>query len=118
MARRSSGSWSSAAGRRASFCASGERIAADKVICNADPAALGDGLFGEAARRAVSPWRRRRPLAQRDGLDSPRAKTAGFPLARHNVFFSDDYPAEFAALAAGRLADRAECLSLRAGPRR
>ena len=45
------------------------------------------------------------PLAQRDGVDRAARTTAGFPLARHNVFFSDDYPAEFAALAAGRLAD-------------
>jgi 1-hydroxycarotenoid 3,4-desaturase len=33
------------------------------------------------------------------------ARATGFPLTRHNVFFSDDYRSEFAALAAGRLAD-------------
>ena len=33
------------------------------------------------------------------------ARASGFPLARHNVLFSPDYPAEFAALRAGRLAD-------------
>jgi 1-hydroxycarotenoid 3,4-desaturase len=83
---------------------SGERIAAASVVCNADPAAIGAGRFGEAARRAAAPVaRRRRSLGAM--VWTARAKAAGFPLARHNVFFSDDYPAEFAALAAGRLAD-------------
>jgi 1-hydroxycarotenoid 3,4-desaturase len=31
------------------------------------------------------------------------ARTKGFPLVRHNVFFSHDYPAEFAALQSGSL---------------
>lgn len=31
-----------------------------------------------------------------------RARVDGWPLARHNVFFSDDYPAEFASLKGGR----------------
>jgi hypothetical protein len=44
------------------------------------------------------------PVAQRHGLDRARADQR-LPLVRHNVFFSDDYPAEFKALAAGRLAD-------------
>ncbi len=84
--------------------ASGERIAADRVICNADPAAIGDGAFGAAARRAVRPVSpKRRSLGAM--VWTANARTSGFPLARHNVFFSDDYPAEFAALAAGRLAD-------------
>ncbi|WP_375398624.1 1-hydroxycarotenoid 3,4-desaturase CrtD [uncultured Sphingomonas sp.] len=84
--------------------ASGERIGATSVICNADPAALGAGQFGDAARRAASPVPpRRRSLSAM--VWTAQAKTAGFPLARHNVFFSDDYATEFAALAAGRLAD-------------
>ncbi len=85
--------------------ASGERIAASSVICNADPAAIAGGRFGEAARRAVSTVAAaRRSLSAMvwTGLATP----TGFPLARHNVIFSDDYPAEFAALSAGRLADR------------
>jgi len=84
--------------------ASGERIAARAVVCNADPAAIGAGLFGEVARRAVAPVPpRRRSLAAM--VWTARASAQGFPLLRHNVFFSNDYPAEFAALAAGRLAD-------------
>ena len=73
--------------------ADGERIAADAVVLNADVAALAGGLFGAAAKRA----------APRD--DAPRslsavtwamlAPTAGFPLLRHNVFFSNDYASEF-----------------------
>jgi 1-hydroxycarotenoid 3,4-desaturase len=77
--------------------ASGERIDADAVVCNADVAALAAGLFGEAARRAVPD--------QRDAVRSLSAVTwclhapaAGFPLAHHTVFFARDYAAEFAAI--------------------
>ena len=82
----------------------GERINAQAVVCNADPAAIGAGLFGQAARRATStvPLRRRSLGAM---VWTGRARAMGFPLVRHNVFFSDDYAAEFAALARGRLAD-------------
>ncbi len=83
--------------------ASGERIAATSVICNADPAALGAGRFGSAGQRAVRPIPPcRRSLSAM--VWTGHAQTSGFPLARHNVFFSDDYPAEFQALASGRLA--------------
>ncbi|MGI4730248.1 MAG: 1-hydroxycarotenoid 3,4-desaturase CrtD [Janthinobacterium lividum] len=85
--------------------ASGERLTASAVICNADPAAIADGRFGSAVRHAVS-----RVAPARRSLSAmvwtARARATGFPLARHTVFFSDDYPAEFAALSAGRLADR------------
>ncbi|WP_374944389.1 1-hydroxycarotenoid 3,4-desaturase CrtD [Sphingomonas sp.] len=85
--------------------ASGERIAADRIVCNADPAAIGDGAFGIAASRAVAKVApRRRSLSAM--VWTANARATGFPLVRHNVFFSDDYPSEFAALAAGRLADR------------
>ncbi len=84
--------------------ASGERLGADAVICNADPAAIGAGAFGEAARRAVAavPPQSRSLSAM---VWTARAATDSFPLSRHNVFFSADYPAEFAALTAGRLAE-------------
>jgi 1-hydroxycarotenoid 3,4-desaturase len=81
----------------------GERIAAHAVVCNADPAAIGAGRFGPAVQRAtaaVPPRRRSLGAMVWTGL----ARTGGFPLVRHNVFFSRDYPAEFAALAQGRLA--------------
>jgi 1-hydroxycarotenoid 3,4-desaturase len=83
--------------------ADGERIDADLVICNADASALGGGLLGAAARAAVEPV----PPAARS-LSALTwvllARTRGFPLRRHTVFFSADYPAEFDAIfRAGRL---------------
>ena len=86
--------------------ATGERIAAEAVVCNADVAALAAGLFGVPAARAVAP-----------GEDAVRslsavtwmlhARAAGFPLPRHAVFFAPDYAAEFEAIfARGRLPDQ------------
>ncbi|UVO50843.1 phytoene desaturase family protein [Sphingomonas sp. SUN019] len=81
--------------------ASGERISADSVVCNADPAALGDGRFGVTATRRVPPASR--SLGALVWLAN--VQSDGFPLTRHNVFFSSDYPSEFAALHAGRQPD-------------
>ena len=77
--------------------ASGERIEADAVICNADYAALATGAFGPAVTRSV-------PAAPPESRSLSAvtwtfsATTSGFPLARHNVFFGRDYPAEFDAV--------------------
>lgn len=78
----------------------GEVIEADAVIANVDVGALACGLLGPEARRAVPPVER--------GMRSLSALTwslsgqvEGFPLVRHNVFFSRDYAAEFAELRAG-----------------
>ncbi len=84
------------------WLAGGDRIAADVVIVNADPAALGSGRLGPVGRQAV------RRLAPRNRSLSAvtwmmEARTSGADLLRHNVFFSRDYPAEFAALAEGRV---------------
>ena len=85
--------------------AGGERIAANAVIANADPAALAAGLFGSVGTRAVRPYpARHRSLSALTWL--MQARSRGAALARHNVFFSDDYPSEFAALADGRVPDR------------
>jgi 1-hydroxycarotenoid 3,4-desaturase len=73
----------------------GEPVAADAVILNADVAAVANGRFGIAARRGTTPI----PPAARSLSAmtwSVLAKTDGFPLLRHNVFFSGDYAAEFA----------------------
>lgn len=89
-------------GARASsvILANGERIAADAVIANADPAAIAAGRFGKHAARAVSGY----PAGKRS-LSAfvwyAHSKTTGFPLVRHNVFFSPDYPREFAEIADG-----------------
>ncbi|MFP4077326.1 MAG: 1-hydroxycarotenoid 3,4-desaturase CrtD [Halochromatium sp.] len=74
--------------------ADGERIAADAVIVNGDTNAVAAGLFGQRVRRAVAPT----PAAERSLSAitwSLLAKTEGFPLSRHSVFFSSDYQAEF-----------------------
>ncbi len=82
--------------------ASGERIDAEKVIVNADPAALGSGRFGAVAARAVGAM----PTAARS-LSAlvwlAKGTTSGLPLTRHNVFFSDNYRAEFDAIARGEI---------------
>ncbi|WP_184262491.1 1-hydroxycarotenoid 3,4-desaturase CrtD [Rhodopseudomonas rhenobacensis] len=74
--------------------ADGEQIEADNVIVSADVAALGGGLFGKPAGRAAKsiPPNKRSLSAI---TWSMVAKTAGFPLSRHSVFFSRDYQAEF-----------------------
>jgi len=83
--------------------ANGERIDAEAVIVNADPAAVAGGLFGSGLRGAVRalPSEARSLSAVTWAL---HARTEGFPLLRHNVFFSTDYAAEFDAIfRAGRL---------------
>jgi 1-hydroxycarotenoid 3,4-desaturase len=80
----------------------GTRFPADAVLAGADVAALGAGLFGPEAARAVAPVR----VAERS-LSAVTfcvaAQAEGFPLLRHNVFFSGDYRAEFAAIRRGDL---------------
>jgi 1-hydroxycarotenoid 3,4-desaturase len=74
--------------------AGGEEIAADAVVFNGDVSALGTGLLGKPARRAVAavePARRSLSALTWNLL----APTSGFPLARHTVFFSPDSRAEF-----------------------
>ncbi len=81
----------------------GERLAARAVVFNGDASALGAGLLGEAARMAapVMP-RRRRSLSALVVCGLQR--TEGFPLIRHNVFFSGDYRREFDDLFGARRA--------------
>lgn len=73
---------------------SGEVIEGDAAIVNADPSALGGGLFGPDMQRVSA----RQPRASRSlsALTfSFRAKTSGLPLEHHNVFFCCDYRQEF-----------------------
>lgn len=72
--------------------ATGEVIAADAVVCNADVAAVADGLLGPGVRKAVASPSQRSLSAVTIAL---RGTTSGFPLTRHSVFFSGDYAAEF-----------------------
>jgi 1-hydroxycarotenoid 3,4-desaturase len=77
--------------------ADGERIGTDAVVCNADSNALAGGHFGPEVASAAR--------ATRHGARSLSAitwnlvaRTSGFPLAHHSVFFSGDYRGEFDAI--------------------
>lgn len=75
----------------------GETVAASSVVFNGDAAALGAGLLGDGVRRAVP----LRPVSGRSlsALTwNLRTPARGFPLLRHTVFFSADYPREFQEL--------------------
>ena len=77
--------------------ADGERIEADAVVFNGDVSALADGNLGAGARRAAAAT----TPAQRSLSAITwclKAKTAGFPLVHHNVFFASDYAREFDAV--------------------
>jgi 1-hydroxycarotenoid 3,4-desaturase len=73
---------------------SGETIPADAVVINADIAAVSGGKLGRTVADAapkVAPTTRSLSAM----TWSLVADTAGFPLARHTVFFSRNYAAEF-----------------------
>lgn len=75
--------------------ASGERIPADAVVFNGDADALARGLLGPEAMRAQP---RRTPPEERSLSAMTwaiHARAEGMPLARHNVFFDNDYASEF-----------------------
>ncbi|MBK1643419.1 CrtD protein [Thiocapsa imhoffii] len=73
----------------------GESLTADAVVFNGDVAALAQGFLGADVTRAVAKTSpRERSLSAITW--SLVAKTEGFPLLRHSVFFCRDYPSEFA----------------------
>jgi 1-hydroxycarotenoid 3,4-desaturase len=80
--------------------ATGERLSANKIIFNGDPAALASGLLGEDAASAA-----RKVAEQTRSLSAMvwlvHSKTKGFDLDHHNVFFSPDYPSEFREIDGG-----------------
>jgi 1-hydroxycarotenoid 3,4-desaturase len=80
----------------------GDRLPADVVICNADPSAFSAGVLGDDVRHAVTATRP--PQRALSAVTwSVRAETSGFPLSRHNVFFSENYAREFNELERGAL---------------
>jgi 1-hydroxycarotenoid 3,4-desaturase len=92
-----------AAGRAAGVTLkTGEQIDADAVIVNADTAAISSGWLGRAVAAAVpaAPPAARSLSAITWAMVAP---TSGFPLLRHNVFFSRDYAAEFERMRCGKL---------------
>jgi 1-hydroxycarotenoid 3,4-desaturase len=82
--------------------ASGERLSADAVVFNGDGAAIAAGGLGPAVA-VGAPVRRREDRSLSALTFALAAKPDGFPLVRHNVFFSRDYAAEFRSLDAGRM---------------
>ena len=76
--------------------ANGEQLQADAVVFNGDASALAQGLLGDAAgvrQAAAQTARENRSLSAVTW--SVNARTSGFPLVRHNVFFEADYQSEF-----------------------
>ncbi len=61
-----------------------------KTVYNGDPSAIGTHLAPGKRSLSAMVW-------------TGRAQAEGVPLSHHNVFFSSDYSAEFAAIRAGRL---------------
>ena len=78
----------------------GERLDADAVVLNGDPSALTSGRLGTAVSGSVPP--RGRVAPKKRSLSaitwSMAARSSGFELDHHNVFFSDDYETEFRQL--------------------
>jgi 1-hydroxycarotenoid 3,4-desaturase len=73
---------------------SGEVLEGDAAIVNADPSALGSGLFGTDVDKVAA---KQKPGSRSLSAMtfSFRAKTGGQPLEHHNVFFCRDYRQEF-----------------------
>lgn len=71
-----------------------DTLPAQAVVFNGDAQALASGLLGDALRPAVPALApaRRSLSALTWNLHTP---VQGFPLLRHTVFFSSDYPREF-----------------------
>jgi 1-hydroxycarotenoid 3,4-desaturase len=84
-------------GRATGVVAGTEEHAADAVVFNGDVSALGALVDGQSASAVTAPADRSLSAV----TWSMVARTSGFPLLHHNVFFSDDYPAEFNAILRG-----------------
>ena len=76
----------------------GEMIASDTVIANVDPAALAAGQLGAAAQAAVAAAMRGATRSLSALTWSITGRAEGVALAHHNVFFAEDYAAEFTAI--------------------
>lgn len=80
--------------------AQGQLFHADHLVFNGDANALAQAALGPDLRSAAPEvFEMNRSLSAITWTCA--ARTSGFPLVRHNVFFSPDYEAEFKALHAG-----------------
>jgi len=78
----------------------GRHLRSDVVVLNTDVRAVTGGLLGPALTEATScPEERSLSALTWSAVARPR----GFPLVRHNVFFSANYRAEFDALERGQM---------------
>lgn len=81
----------------------GETLAASRVVFNGDASALTRGLLGDGVRKAG-------PALAKPSFSAVTlaavGELGGVDLARHNVFFSDDYPRELEQLERGELPTR------------
>lgn len=75
--------------------ADGEFVPSDAVVVNADAGAVAQGLLGAAPARALPGGHRSRQASLSAVTWALLGRAEGFALARHNVFFSGDYAAEF-----------------------
>jgi 1-hydroxycarotenoid 3,4-desaturase len=77
--------------------ADGERICTDAVVCNSDTNAMASGCFGHEVMSGMRATpRNARSLSAITW--NMVARTSGFELAHHSVFFSGDYRGEFDAI--------------------
>ncbi|MBX9927078.1 MAG: phytoene desaturase [Hyphomicrobiaceae bacterium] len=74
--------------------ADGDRLEADAVVFNGDANAIATGLLGRPAAAAVAPTARA-DRSQSAITFAMTGQPTGFELLHHNVFFSNDYAAEF-----------------------
>jgi 1-hydroxycarotenoid 3,4-desaturase len=73
--------------------ADGQTLNCETIVYNGDVAALREGILGPMAAGALSKLKPPRSLSAITW--SINAKTHGFELDRHNVFFEADYQSEF-----------------------
>ncbi|HJL04121.1 MAG TPA: phytoene desaturase family protein [Polyangiaceae bacterium LLY-WYZ-15_(1-7)] len=81
-------------GRAVGVVSRGEHLPARAVVFNGDVSAIGGGLLGAEAARAVPPTPR--ALRSLSAITwAMEARPTGFPLLHHNVFFGPRYREEF-----------------------
>ena len=83
----------------------GHTLPCRHCVFNGDPAALTQGLLGEAARKAI-PAAKTTPRSLSAHVWAFAAKPHGPALIHHNVFFSDDPRAEFGPLGHGQMPEK------------